>query len=85
MLVTRQDLIKAGCQQNQAWFARRLQCDGYKLVDGILWATYKADSIRAQISHYLKRLEKLTHLQRHNSKEKCADVLRALDRISFTD
>ena len=73
--------MKAGCQQNQAWFARRLQCDGYKLVDGVLWATYKPESIKAQISHYLKRLEKRTNVQRHNSPSKCTDVLRALDRI----
>lgn len=83
--VTRQDLMKVGCQQNQAWFDRRLQCDGYKLVDGILWAAYKPESIRAQISHYLKKLEKHMNVQRHDSPAKCADVLKALDKISFTN
>lgn len=81
MLVTRKDLIEAGCKQNQSWFDRRLTGKSYKLIDGKLWIMYDLNEIKIQIDNYLNRLKKLPHVQRHNSQGKCKDVLNAINSI----
>lgn len=80
MLVTHKELRFYGLKQNPRWFSYHFKNIVVGFKPGIMGLEnlYNVEDIKHYIDNYLKRLEKMPHISRHNSKERCENLLKAI-------